>query len=332
MKKLGVALVGLGKLSEEQIAPAFRKTKHCRLAALVSATPKKLKDWGAKYKIPETSRYSYEDFDQIADNADIDFVYIVLPNAMHAEYTIRAARAGKHVLCEKPMEVSVRKCEQMIEACRKAKRQLAIAYRLQFEPHHLEMMRMARKEKFGAIKLIEAGFGFRIGDPKQWRLRKEVSGGGALMDVGIYALQAARYISGEEPIEITAFETKTDPKKFAEVDESIFWSMKFPSGVMANCGCNYVSDDMDRLRVFAEEGWFELEPAYEYSGLKARTSEGPLTIKQTDHFATEMDDFAKCILENKPTKVSGEEGLKDVRALMAVYESIRKGRAVKLKP
>src|SRR4051812_36081405 len=228
MEKLGVALVGLGKLSEEQIAPAFRKTKHCRLTALVSGTPKKLKEWGAKYKIPEESRYSYENFDAIAEHPDVDFVYIVLPNGLHGEFTIRAARAGKHVLCEKPMEVSVRKCEQMIAECRRAKRQLAIAYRLQFEPHHLEMMKMARAEKFGPVKLIEASFGFRIGDPNQWRLKNALSGGGALMDVGIYALQAARYITGEEPIDVTAFETKTEKKKFAKVDESVFWTLKFP--------------------------------------------------------------------------------------------------------
>jgi predicted dehydrogenase len=330
MEKLGVALVGLGKLSEEQIAPALKKTKHCRLAALVSGTPNKLKEWGAKYKIPEESRYSYENFDDIAENPDVDIVYVVLPNAMHGEFTIRAARAGKHVLCEKPMEVSVRKCEQMIEACKRAKVQLAVAYRLQFEPHHLEMMRLAHEEKFGGVKLIEASFGFKIGEPVQWRLKKALSGGGSLMDVGIYALQAARYITQEEPIEVTAFETKTDRKKFKEVDESIFWTMKFPSGVMANCGCNYVADDMDRLRVYADEGWFELEPAYEYGGLKARTSDGPLKIKQTDHFATEMDEFAKCVKEGKQIKISGEEGLKDVRALMAVYESIRKGKPIKL--
>jgi predicted dehydrogenase len=330
MEKLGVAVVGLGKLSTEQIFPAFRKAKHCRLTALVSGTPSKLKQWGEKFKIPEESRYSYENFDEIADNPDVDFVYVVLPNAMHAEYTIRAARAGKHVLCEKPMEVSVRKCEQMIAECRRAKRQLAIAYRLQFEPHHLEMMKMARAEKFGPVKLIEASFGFRIGDPNQWRLKNALSGGGALMDVGIYALQAARYITGEEPIDVTAFETKTEKKKFAKVDESVFWTLKFPSGVMANCGCNYVSDDMDRVRVFAEEGWFELEPAYEYSGLKGRTSDGPLKIKQTNHFAVEMDEFAKCILEGNPTKVPGEEGLRDVRVLTAIYESIRKGKVVRL--
>jgi predicted dehydrogenase len=218
----------------------------------------------------------------------------------------------------------------MIEACKKAKVQLAIGYRLQFEPHHLEMMRLARDEKFGEVKLIEASFGFKLGEPNQWRLKKALSGGGALMDVGIYACQAARYIANEEPIELSALETKTDKKKFREVDEAIFWSMKFPSGIMANCGCNYVSDDMDRLRVFADEGWFELQPAYEYSGLKARTADGPLKIKQTNHFATEMDDFAACVRDGKRTKVPGEEGLRDVRVLMAVYGSIRTGKAVRL--
>lgn len=330
MEKLGVALVGLGKLSEEQIAPAFRKTKHCRLTALVSGTPRKLKEWGRKYKIPEESRYSYETFDNIAENPDVDIVYVVLPNAMHGEFAIRGAQAGKHVLCEKPMDVSIPKCERMITACRKAKRQLAIAYRLQFEPHHLEMMRLAREKKFGAIKLIEASFGFRLGDPNQWRLKHDLSGGGSLMDVGIYAIQAARYITGEEPIEVTAFETKTDPKKFAEVDESIFWTLRFSSGILANCGSNYVADDMDRLRVFCEKGWFELQPAYEYGGLKGRTSKGALKIKQTDHFAVEMDDFARCILEGRTTKVPGEEGLRDIRVMMAIYESIRKARPVRI--
>src|SRR5687768_8836335 len=260
MKKLGIALVGLGKLSEEQLAPAFRRTKHCRLAGLVSGSPRKLKEWGAKYKIPEDSRYSYEDFDRIADNPEVDVVYVVLPNAMHGEYTIRAAKAGKHVLCEKPMEVSVKKCEQMIEACANAKRKLAIGYRCQFTPHHLEMIRLAREKSFGNVKLIEASFGFRISDPNQWRLKHELAGGGALMDVGIYALQAARYVSGEEPIEVFASETKTDKMKFKEVDETIAWSMRFPSGVMANCDTTYLVGGMNRVLVAAENGWFQLEP------------------------------------------------------------------------
>ncbi len=142
--------------------------------------------------------YNYASFDRIADNPDIDIVYVVLPNAMHAEYTIRAARAGKHVLCEKPMATSAKECEAMITACKTANRQLAIAYRLHFEPHNLEAKRLGQRKVFGALRTIEAGFGFIIGDPSQWRLKKALSGGGALMDVGVYALQAARYVSDED--------------------------------------------------------------------------------------------------------------------------------------
>jgi predicted dehydrogenase len=329
-KKLGFALVGLGSLSTNQIAPALQKTKHCRLAAIVTGTPSKEKIWAEKYNIPTKNIYNYQTFDRIADNPDVDVVYVVLPNAMHGEYTIRAAKAGKHVLCEKPMEVSVKKCEQMIEACRNAKRQLAIGYRCRFVPHHLEVIRLAREKVFGAVRLIEASFGFRIGDPKQWRLRHELAGGGALMDVGIYALQGARYIAGEEPVEVFATETKTDKVKFKEVDESIFWSLRFPSGLMANCGTTYLVNGMNRLFAAAENGWFELDPAYSYGGLKGRTSKGEMEIAQVDHFATEMDDFASCILNNKPTRVPGEEGLRDVKIMAAIYESIRRRRAVKL--
>src|SRR2546422_5167402 len=176
-KKLGFALVGLGSLSTNQIAPALQKTKRCRLAAIVTGTPAKEKIWADKYKIPQKNIYNYETFDQIAGNPDIDVVYVVLPNAMHGEFTVRAAKAGKHVLCEKPMEVSAEKCQAMIDACKAAKVQLAIGYRCQFTPHHLEMMRLAREKTFGSVKLIEASFGFRIGDPNQWRLKHALAGG-----------------------------------------------------------------------------------------------------------------------------------------------------------
>jgi len=330
-KKLGFALVGLGNLATNQIAPGLQKTKYCRLAGIVSGTPEKRKKWAAQYNIPEKNIYTYETFDQIRNNPDIDVVYVVLPNAMHGEYTIRAAQAGKHVLCEKPMEVSPQKCQEMVDACKQAKRLLAIGYRCQFVPYHLEMMRISREKQFGPLKLIEASFGFKIGDPTQWRLKHALAGGGALMDVGIYALQGTRYVSGEEPIEVTAFETKSDPQKFKEVDESIFWTLKFPSGVMANCGTTYNANGMNRLYAGYDEGWALLEPAYSYGGLAGKTSKGPMDLPQVDHFATEMDDFAQCILQNKKSKVSGEEGVRDAKILAAIYESIRSGgKTVKL--
>ena len=329
-QKLGFALLGLGSLSTNQIAPGLQTTKLCRLAGIVTGTPAKEKIWAEKYNIPAKNIYNYENFDKIADNPDIDVIYVVTPNARHAEFTVRAAQAGKHVLCEKPMEVSVKKCEEMIAACKKAKCHLAIGYRCQFTPYHLEMRRLAQDKVFGDLKLIEASFGFRIGDPNQWRLKHALAGGGALMDVGIYALQACRFTSGEEPIEVSAIETKTDKVKFKEVDESILWSMRFPSGVLANCGTTYLVNGYNRVMAAAEKGWFGLDPAYSYSGLKGATSKGEMSFPQTDQFAAEMDDFANCILTNKPSKVSGEEGLRDIKITMAIYESIRKGKAVHL--
>ncbi len=324
-RKLGFALVGLGSLSTNQIAPALQKTKYCRLAGIVSGTPEKRKKWASQYNIPEKNIYTYETFDQIKDNPDIDIVYIVLPNAMHGEYTIRGANAGKHVLCEKPMEVSVQKCQEMIDACNRNNRLLAIGYRCQFAPHHLEMMRISREKQFGALKLIEASFGFKIGDPNQWRLKHALAGGGALMDVGIYALQGTRYVSGEEPVELTAFETKSDRQKFAEVDETIFWTMKFPSGVLANCGTTYNTNGMNRLYAGYDRGFALLDPAYSYGGLQGKTSRGAIDAAQVDHFAAEMDDFAQCVLQSKKSKVSGEEGLRDVKIMTAIYDSIKQG-------
>ena len=329
-KKLGYALVGLGGLSTNQIAPALQTTQHSRLAGIVTGTPAKEKVWAEKYGIPEKNIYNYETFDQIADNPDIDVVYVVLPNSMHREFTERAAKAGKHVLCEKPMATSVNDAEAMIAACKNAKRKLAIGYRCQFEPYNLECKRLAREKVFGDLRMIDAGFGFRSGNPNQWRLKHALAGGGALMDVGIYALQACRYLTGEEPSVISATEVKTDPVKFKEVDETILWNMTFPSGVVANCNTTYKFSGVNRFRAFADNGWFSLEPAYSYHGIKGRTSKGELSFEDIDQFAAEMDDFSRCILEDKDSIVSGEEGLKDMIAIEAIYKSIRTGTEVKV--
>ena len=269
--------------------------------------------------------------DQMVDNPDIDVVYVVTPNALHAEHTIKAAKAGKHVLCEKPMEVSSEKCQQMIDACKAAGKQLAIGYRIHFEPNNLACIRLVREKVFGDLKMIEAGNGFRIGDPTQWRLNAALSGGGPLMDVGIYSLQATRFLTGEEPIEVSAITTVTDPVKFKGLEESITWQMRFPSGVIAHCGSTYKFSGMSSYTAYAENGWFRLDSAYGYSGQNGRRSDGQLiNLPQTNHFATEMDKFAECILKNEPTTVPGEEGLRDVKIMMAIYEAARTGKTVSL--
>jgi len=330
-RKLGFALVGLGNLSTHQIAPAFPETQYCRLAGIVTGTPAKAVKWKAHYNIPDKNIYNYDTMDQMIDNPDIDVVYVVTPNALHAEHTIKAAKAGKHVLCEKPMEVSSEKCRQMIEVCQQAGKQLAIGYRVHFEPNNLECMRLAREKVFGGVKIIEASNGFRMGDPTQWRLKRALAGGGPLMDMGIYSLQATRYLTGEEPAEVSAITTVTDPVKFSQVEESIVWQMRFPSGIIAHCSSSYRVNGMSSYTAFAENGWFKLENAYGYGGQHGMRSDGQeIKLPPMNHFATEMDKFAGCILNNQPTTVPGEEGLRDVKIMMAIYEAARTGKTVKL--
>lgn len=323
-QKLGVALVGLGNYATGQLAPALQETELCYLAGIVTGTPSKAKAWKEKYDLPESNIYNYETFDRIADNDDIDIVYVVLPNSMHAEYTIRAAEAGKHVISEKPMATSVADCERMIEACEEANRKLSIGYRLQFEPHHLRVMELGQEEVFGPVRMMQNSFGFTIGDPTQWRLDKEMAGGGALMDVGIYAIQASRYTVGKEPVSVMAQEFKTDHEKFDEVDETIFWQLEFPGDVGAQCSSSY-NTNINRLWGGAEEGWFELEPAYSYGGLQGRTSEGPMNIENVTQQALQMDAFADCIINDRESRVPGEEGLRDMKIIEAIYASIDRG-------
>lgn len=325
--KLGVALVGLGSLSTNQIAPALEKTGHCQLAGIVSGTPEKRTKWAKQYGLPESSIYDYESFDKIADNDAIDIIYVVLPNSMHAEYTIRAAKAGKHVFCEKPMATSSEDCRKMIAACSAADRQLGIGYRCQFEPHHLECMRLAKEKKFGELRQIVAGFGFKMGNPKQWRMNKELAGGGPLMDVGIYALQACRYLAGGEPTEISAFEVKTDPVLFANLEETLNWSMKI-GDVACSCQTSYAYNGINQVQAYGTNGQFGLAPAFNYSGIKGTSSAGPIEFPQVDHFQMELDSFAQCIKNNLPTSVPGEEGLRDMLIIEAIYKSAQTGQTV----
>ncbi|MDB4915564.1 MAG: oxidoreductase domain protein [Gemmatimonadetes bacterium] len=330
-KKLGFALVGLGSLSTNQIAPALMKTKNCRLAGIVTGTPAKAAAWKAKYNIPDTSIYNYDTIESIARNADVDVVYVVTPNALHARDVIKAAKAGKHVLCEKPMEVSTAQCEAMIAACRKAGKQLAIGYRCQFDPTHLECFRLAREKVLGDVRLIDAAFGFPAGDPGQWRLNAALSGGGPMMDVGIYALQSACLLTGESPVSVSATTTKTDPVKFRSVEETMTFDLKFPGGVIAHCSTSYKVPGLNRFTVHADRGTFGMEPAYNYGGNRAwRSDNVPFTTPPVDQFAMEMDDFANCIINGKPTRVPGEQGLRDVKIMMAAYESARVGRVISL--
>ena len=328
--RLGFALCGLGDLSEHLIAPSLLKTTRCRLTGLITDSAAKAVAWQKKYAIPASSVYTYDTMARMADNKDIDVVYVVTPNALHLPHGSAAAKAGKHVFCEKPLETSVERCQQLISAVTAAKRRLGVAYRCRFEPHHLEAMRLARSRQFGALRTINAFFGFNV-PPAGWRLKRTLSGGGPLLDVGIYALQATRYLTGEEPIWVSGLTTTGDATRFSEVEASALWQARFPSGTVSQCGASYACTPTDYIRVIGERGGLTLDPAFNYTGIRGERSDGrPFDFPDIDQFAAEMDDFARCIQEGTPSIVSGEEGLRDVRILMAIYRSARTGAPVDL--
>ncbi|WP_247236783.1 Gfo/Idh/MocA family protein [Telluribacter sp. SYSU D00476] len=327
-RKLGVALVGLGKYSEEQLGPALEKTSLCQLTGIVTGTPDKAKKWKKKYNIPDKNVYNYQTFDQIADNPAIDIVYIVLPNTMHAEYSIRAAQAGKHVICEKPMAMTAAECQQMINASNKAGKKLSIGYRLHFEPHHHELMRLGQNEVMGKVNRIVADNGQKQSNDTPWRLGGGVGGGGPLRDVGVYCIQGAIYTKGEVPIAVTAkYHPVTDPKKFDKVEEGMDFQLHFADGTVAECKTSY-NDKYNKLRGEAANGWFELSPAYAYDGLKGATSQGKMNIENVPQQARQMDAFADCILNNKATSVPGEMGMRDVQIIEAVFRAAQTGNKV----
>jgi predicted dehydrogenase len=330
-QRLGVALVGLGNYSSGQLGPALLQTQNCYLSAIVTGTPAKEKIWSEKYQIPAKNIYNYQNFDRIAENPDVDIIYVVLPVFLHKEFTIRAAQAGKHVICEKPMALSVDQCQEMIEACRNHGRMLSIGYRLHFEPFTKEVMRLGQQKIFGRVTEMDCANGFVWGgDPNAWRLKKALAGGGALMDMGIYTIQAARYTTGEEPLFVRATEEKTNRELFREVDETIHYTLEFPSGATAHGSSSY-NANWNSLKAKAEKGWFELTEAYRYGGMAGSTSNGPMNFDpNVNQQALQMDDFVHCIVKQNPSRVPGEEGLKDMRVVQAIYKSIASGAREKI--
>lgn len=337
-RPLGYAIVGLGYYGLGTIIPQFANCAHSRLAAVVSGDPAKARRVAAEHKLPERSIYSYENFDSIRDNPDIDIVYVCLPNSMHAEYTIRAARAGKHVMCEKPMATTVAEAEAMIAACKAANRKLMIGYRCHFEPFNLEAMRLARAGAAGKIRYVNSEHGFVQGDPTKWRLRRALSGGGSLMDMGVYSLQAARYMTGEEPVAVQALEStdRSDPR-FHEVEDQIDWQLLFPSGAVAACKSMY-SANRNQIICMGDKGRIELEPATRYDGNRMWTGRdgreneitSPPPGPARTQFAGQLDHLAECAVSGREPIVSGEEGLRDMRIIEAIYRSAREGRRIQL--
>jgi glucose-fructose oxidoreductase len=324
-RKLGVALVGLGSYSTYQLAPALLDTKHCYLAGIVTGTPAKEKQWADKYGISAKNIYNYSNFDTIKDNADIDVVYVVLPNSMHAEFSVRAARAGKHVICEKPMAMNVAECDEIIDACAKAGVKLGVGYRLHSEPYTKEVKRLIKEKTFGEVKYVSADAGyFSNRNPEQWRLNKKLSGGGALMNMGVYSIQSAIYGSGMNPISVTAQEFSTRPDYFKDTDETITAQFEFPNEAVGTIMTSH-NANMNRLYTACDKGWFELNPANNYGPLSGSSSKGVIAFEHESQQKLQMDDFAKHILFNEPNPAPGDMGKRDMIIVQAIYKSIAQG-------
>jgi glucose-fructose oxidoreductase len=325
-KGLGVALVGLGYYSTDLLAPALQMTEHCYLAGIVTGSPEKAEQWQKQYKLPEKNIYNYDNFDRIADNPDIDVVYVVLPPFLHKEFTVRAANAGKHVWCEKPMALTAAECEAMIKACAANKVKLAIGYRMQHEPNTQEIIGYGKNKTFGNVKLISVAAGYFDPRTDNWK-QDRAMGGGAMYDMGVYSLNAARYVTGEEPIAVLAQEKTTRPEIYTKADETTIFQLEFPSGALANCATS-LGMNVNYLYVTAEQGWYKLEPFQSYSGIHGSSSRGELNLKIPNQQAKQMDDDALAIMNNTPLIVPGEEGWRDIKVVEAIHLSATEGRRV----
>ncbi|HET8736040.1 MAG TPA: Gfo/Idh/MocA family oxidoreductase [Pricia sp.] len=331
-RTLNVALMGLGSYAT-RVAKAMEDCKRAKITGLISGTPSKLAEWGGKYDVPEKSRYNYDSFDAVKDNPDIDAVYVITPNGLHKDQAIRVAQAGKHVICEKPMGVNAEEGQAMVDACKAADVKLLIGYRMHFEPKTVAVIQMRKDGEFGKTTFFQGQSGFRIGDPDQWRLDKELAGGGAMMDIGIYAINGARYMLGEEPVWVTAQETKTNPEKFKEgVDETIQFQMGFPSGAVANCLSTYNMSHLDRFYMTGDKGWVEMRPSTGYGPIEGSTHKGKLTQPHVTHQTLQMDGMARIIFEGEQpiVPVNGEEGVKDLKIIDAIYKAAKTGEKIAL--
>lgn len=331
-RSLGVALVGLGYYSTDLLAPALQQTKHCHLAGIVTGTPSKAEGWQRRYNLRDKNIYNYSNFDEIANNPDINVVYVVLPPSMHHEYVIRAANAGKHVWCEKPMALTEKECREMIDACAKNKKSLSIGYRLQHEPTTQAWRRLVQQEPLGKVQKLSCAAGYRESRTNHWKQKKEM-GGGALYDMGVYAIQGARLGTGMEPVAVVKAQISTNrPQVYKNgLDEITTAQLEFPNGIIADIKTSF-AENINFLDVAFEKGELHVEPYQSYAGIRANSPLGAIYHDYSVPWqqAKQMDDDALAILEGKPVLVPGEEGLRDIRIVEAIYKAAATGQQVRL--
>ena len=331
-KKLGVALVGLGSYATHQLAPALQETQFCRLAGVVTGSREKGERWAKQYGFPEKSIYSYDTMGRLADNPNIDIVYVVTPNAIHSQNVIAAARAGKHVISEKPFTATVAQAEAAMAACRAARVKLSIGYRLHFDPYHRELMRLAKDKDFGGFTKGRGNFSFTMGH-KVWRAEKKLAGGGPIMDLGVYLIQGAcMSAGGMAPIGVTAKEgPKTRPDMFTDVEETMDFALEFANGFHFDGSTSY-QRNFNEIRAEGAKGFIQIKPAFGYNGLGGETQAGPLKFTlPVSQQALQLDDFAQCVRDGRESRIPGEMGLRDMKVIEAIYEAARTGKRVELK-
>jgi predicted dehydrogenase len=332
MSRIRYAVVGLGHIAQVAVLPAFSHAENSELAALVTGNPEEKGELAKKYGVPACP---YTDFEKVLADRKIDAVFIALPNTMHREYTERAAAMGVHVLCEKPMATTEEDCLAMIKACRDARVQLMIAYRLHFTDAHLRAIELAAKGELGELRYFNSLFAMQVAEGNI-RVLPE-TGGGALFDIGVYCINAARYLFQSEPLQVLASTASGDDPRFAEVEEMASVILRFPDERLATFTCSFGSADMDQFDLIGTKGSLHMEPAYPYVGqLKWTVKRGGETDVRTfaagDQFAAELIYFSNCILEGHAPEPSGEEGLADIRIINAIYESARTGSLIPIEP
>ncbi len=333
-KRVGYAVVGLGRIAEEAILPAFRHSKRARLVALVSGNEAKAKRLARQFGAEDF--YNYDDYALCLNHPRVEAVFIATANEPHAALTVRAAAAGRHVLCEKPMATSADDCLSMIRACRSHDVRLMIAYRKYFEPASLELKNLVTGGKLGRLKFMHSAFTFNLrsrGKVADWHLDRKLSGGGSLVDVGVYCVNTARWLIGLDPIEAGAYTWTTDPERFDQVEESIAFRLNFPGGLVLQGTASYGAAQASFLQISGDKGWAALNPAYAYD--EERRLFGKIQgrwfekkFKVIDEFALELDAFADCVRRNREPEPDGVEGMKDVVVMQSLYRAVREARTV----
>lgn len=333
-RKIRYAVVGLGWFAQQAALPAFVHAENSELVALVSDDPAKREELSKKYGIEHT--YSYDEYEDCLTSGEVDAVYIALPNHLHREYTVRAANQGIHVLCEKPMAVNEQECEEMIKAANDNGVKLMIAYRLHLEPANLEAIEIIRSGQIGEPRIFNSVFTQQVQEGNI-RLQDVAAGGGPIYDIGIYCINAARYLFQDEPIEVFAIAANRGEQRFTEVEETASVILRFPNERVANFTCSFGAAGSANYQFVGTKGSLRVDPAYPWQGeikhyltIDGETQER--TFADHDQLAAEFLYFSDCILQNKDPEPSGVEGLNDVHIIQALYESIQTGKAVKVEP